>query len=298
MTEQTQTADRILWLDLETTDLDVQRCQVLEVGCVLTKGFADGLEVVGEFTSPVWPLFGEAALEEMPEPVREMHRASGLWDACLADDDLTPEVVGVRWLSWLIEQGAVNYTTTTGSLVAGGSGIDRFDIPIIERVFAVIAREFHWRRMDISAMKLLLNELDCADLIPKQDGVAHRALADAHWARDVAWTMAYVIARSTQPKLFLPIRGQVIVPDDAALHGPSKDALWTLPDEAVSFSESQARLEETLASSGTALDEWASAAGRAATDRAEAMTPVQRDHAQGFLDRWAARLRRSAGGDQ
>ncbi len=295
MTEQTQTADRILWLDLETTDLDVLRCQVLEVGCVLTKGFADGLEVVGEFSSPVWPLFGEAALEVMPEPVRAMHRASGLWEACLADEYMDCALVEMSWMTWLRRWGV---DKEPAALVVGGSGVDRFDIPIIERVFPTVARLFHWRRLDISAMKLLLNELDCADLIPKQDGVAHRALADAHWARDVAWTMAYVIARSTQPKLFLPIRGPVIVPDDATLHGPSKDALWTLPDEAVSFPESQARLEETLASSGTALDEWASAAGRAATDRAEAMTPVQRDHAQGFLDRWAARLRRSAGGDQ
>ena len=207
MTEQTKTADRILWLDLETTDLDVHRCQVLEVGCVLTKGFPDGLEVVGEFSSPVWPLFGEAALEEMPEPVREMHRASGLWDACLADDDLTPEVVGVRWLSWLIEQGAVNYTTTTGSLVAGGSGIDRFDIPIIERVFPVIAREFHWRRLDVSAMKLLVNELGRGELLPKQAGTAHRALADAHWARQVTLMMADLVtyAASTMGKVTLEI---------------------------------------------------------------------------------------------
>lgn len=234
MTEQTKTADRILWLDLETTDLDVHRCQVLEVGCVLTKGFADGLEVVAEFSSPVWPLFGEAALEEMPEPVQAMHRASGLWDACLANDDLTPEVVGVRWLSWLIEHGAVNYTTTTGSLVVGGSGIDRFDVPIIERVFPVIAREFHWRRMDVSAMKLLLNETGHGDLVPKQTGQPHRALADAHWARTVALTMSAVLE-----------------------FGPWRQRFFVAAEQArAEFAESEARLHESLTSSSTPWADW------------------------------------------
>jgi oligoribonuclease (3'-5' exoribonuclease) len=301
MTEQTTTADRILWLDLETDGLDISRCQVLEVGCVLTKSFADGLEVVGEFSSPVWPLFGEAALVEMPEPVREMHRASGLWDACLADDDLTPELVGVRWLSWLIEQGAVNYTTTTGSLVVGGSGIDRFDVPIIERVFPVIAREFHWRRMDVSAMKLLLNELDCAGLIPKQTGQAHRALADAHWARNVAWTMSHLIhdARDTMvirqwgtgKPLKISTRTGSPAPGMEAFR--TLDALTTVdpPAWAVWRPGDEELCEELdpASEAGTAL--WAGNVRHVAAEPVDVLAEQRRRAAEKFFDKVRARLR-------
>lgn len=285
MTEQTKTADRILWLDLETTDLDVQRCQVLEVGCVLTRGFADGLEVVSEWSSVVWPMFGETALEEMPPEVQAMHRASGLWEACLADETRTPEQVADEWLLWLLDQRAVDYTTTAGQLLVGGSGVDRFDIPIVERVFPVIAREFHWRRMDVSAMKLLLNETGHGDLIPKQTGQQHRALADAHWARTVALVVADLVngdPLSDVIKIMSWGTGRVVA---------------TKPRRGRTFAESQERLRETLAAPGASVGDWMASLGTDVQRKGQAMSPEEQAQAESFLARDRAKLDRIIRGD-
>lgn len=293
MTEQTKTADRILWLDLETTDLDVHRCQVLEVGCVLTKGFADGLEVVGEFSSPVWPLFGEAALEEMPEPVREMHRASGLWDQCLFDDALTTDAVEAEWLRWLLRHDLT--VGHIGSVVVGGSGVDRFDIPIIERVWPTVASLFHWRRLDVSAMKLLVNELDRSELLPKQAGQAHRALADAHWARNVAWHMAAVV-EFAMPQRWITGFADAVGPGPA---GPTREALWTLdalttvdpPAWAVWRPGDEERREELdpASEAGTAL--WGGNFRPVVPEPVDVLAEQRRRAAEKFFDKVRARLR-------
>lgn len=175
-------ADRILWLDLETTGTDPAKDECIEIGLLVT----DGLDSeVAEFSAPIKPYTRSNPIL-WPQVVLDMHVASGLISE-LPTAKFAGGVAGPVHL-FLDE----HFVPGDGVITVGGSGIDRFDIPFLReaRELRSIADRFHFRTLDVSSTKRLM-VMAGAEVPP--EGRAHRALDDARWAFHVAQAAAALL---------------------------------------------------------------------------------------------------------
>ena len=177
----------ILWIDFETTDLDKQECELLEVAAVVTD---DKLEVDrAVFQSLIRPSAGHPYTRRMPEVVANMHTSNGLIKEIDAgiDNDTLPSVAAVEQSliafidAWVDEIGGQG---TDGSKVAlGGSGTSHFDAQVIEyRMPSLYERITYWS-YDVGVMRRFFRdftELGAIGLIhtPDSKNIDHRAFTD------------------------------------------------------------------------------------------------------------------------
>lgn len=156
----------ILWLDLETTGLDPQRDQILEIGMVLTTIEGVELAVWRGVVQPTQPLV-------MSDYVRAMHERSGLLaelsGGCsleVMQDVLCGDLIchDFRWL--------------------GGRNVGSFDLQFIKHHMPKLAKELPYRCIDIST--LVPFAAACGHDLPDtgRNG-EHRAMPDLR--RDIAW---------------------------------------------------------------------------------------------------------------
>lgn len=166
-----------MWFDLETTGLDPALDVILEVGCVLTAGFDEGLREIATFSAVV--AADESELEQMDTVVRNMHRGTGLWQEVL-DSDSSIYEVQEDLLEWMDFHGL------TSGVTVGGSGVSRFDVPFVHARMRKVAERFHFRHMDVSSLRAMLKSIGRDDLVAPMSGHAHRALVDARHSADTA----------------------------------------------------------------------------------------------------------------
>lgn len=153
---------RLLWLDVETTGLDL-RDHLLEVGLVVTD---ENLNAVDQ-ASRVLHIDGHA--RERSDPVvQDMHDKNGLWVECAHSNwhslsDLF-EPLFDRW-----------WPDPKDQVVLAGRNVASFDRRWLERHAApsVLAR-FHHRHLDLTTFRILGVE------VPKPAYEPHRALFDCY----------------------------------------------------------------------------------------------------------------------
>lgn len=135
--------DRIVWIDCEMTGLSLTQDALIEVAALVTdfelNVLGTGVDVV--IAPPM------AALEQMGDFVRDMHRTSGLLDA-LADGitlaDAQEQVMDyIR--AWVPEAGKA---PLGGNTVATDRGFIARDLPILDGWL-------HYRIIDVSSIKEL-----------------------------------------------------------------------------------------------------------------------------------------------
>jgi len=164
---------RILWLDLETTGLDPNKDTILEYGLLVTEGLDTEVD---SLSIPVHPHgFNPFALDDV---VYAMHSESGLLDAMRAE--------GLRPMSAVAAVGGfldTHFDFDATDIVVGGSGIDRFDVPMLRSNSPALAGRFHWRTLDVSGLKQVMGMAGVP--IPPVE-TQHRAVDDARWAFHVA----------------------------------------------------------------------------------------------------------------
>lgn len=168
------TDDKILWLDLETTGVG-DDAQILEIGLAVSEGLD---EVVATWSAGVRPAgFNPYDLE--PE-VFSMHLESGLLQRLYHDSSTIERAVDAA-MRFIRD----NFGISAYDVTVGGSGIDRFDLPLMRRhqIWGRLPERFHWRTLDVSSTKSLLKR---AGIEPVSGNVGHRALDDAIWAFRVA----------------------------------------------------------------------------------------------------------------
>lgn len=160
--------DRLVWIDLEMTGLDVERHRIVEVAVLVTDAqleiLADGLDLVVHQPPEV--------MAEMDDFVRKMHTKSGLLGE-IERSSLTLDDAGtqaVEYIRQFVPEAA------TAPMCGNSIGVDR---RFLDRYLPDLDRYLHYRSIDVSSIKELCRRWYPA-VYKKRPGKAetHRALDD------------------------------------------------------------------------------------------------------------------------
>ncbi|MEV6598269.1 oligoribonuclease [Actinoplanes sp. NPDC051346] len=161
-------ADLLVWIDCEMTGLDLGKDALIEVAALVTD---PDLNVLGEGVDLVIHA-DDAALDAMPEVVREMHAKSGLTEEVRRSTVTMAEAEEVV-LSY-VRQFVPNPRTAPlcGNSIATDRGFLARDMPALDSFL-------HYRMIDVSSLKELSRRWYPRVYFGQpQKGLAHRALAD------------------------------------------------------------------------------------------------------------------------
>jgi oligoribonuclease len=160
--------DRLVWIDLEMTGLDLQRHRIVEIAVLVTDAqlavLADGLDLVVHQPPET--------LAEMEDFVRKMHTKSGLLSE-IEKSSLTLEAAGKQAIEYIQrfvpEPG-------TAPMCGNSIGVDR---RFLDRYLPDLDRYLHYRSVDVSSLKELCRRW-YPEAYKKRPGKteAHRALDD------------------------------------------------------------------------------------------------------------------------
>jgi oligoribonuclease len=161
-------ADLLVWIDCEMTGLDLDKDKLIEVAALVTD---PELRVLGEGVDLVIHA-DDAALDAMPEIVREMHAKSGLTEEVRRSTITMAEAEEVVLAH--IREFVPNPRSTPlcGNSIATDRGFLARDMPALDSFL-------HYRMIDVSSIKELARRWYPRVYFgqpPK--GLAHRALAD------------------------------------------------------------------------------------------------------------------------
>ncbi|MBM3670856.1 MAG: oligoribonuclease [Actinobacteria bacterium] len=136
-------ADRLVWLDLEMTGLDVSRHVIVEIAALVTdtelEPLDDGIDLVVHQPPE--------ALDAMDDFVRKMHTKSGLL-AAIEASDVTLADAGARTLEYVQSHVKAGESPLCGNSI----GVDR---RFLDRQLPELDAYIHYRSIDVSSLKEL-----------------------------------------------------------------------------------------------------------------------------------------------
>jgi oligoribonuclease len=160
--------DRLVWLDLEMTGLDVHRHVIVEIAALVTDGnlepLDDGIDVIVHQPP--------AALAEMDDYVRKMHTKSSLITAIEASTTTLPDAC-TQVLDYIRAQVP---KPGVAPMCGNSIGVDR---RFLDQQLPELDQYLHYRIIDVSSFKEL-----CRRWYPEvykqrpHKAETHRALAD------------------------------------------------------------------------------------------------------------------------
>ena len=160
--------DALVWIDCEMTGLDLGKDKLIEVAALVTD---PELRVLGEGIDLVIHA-DDAALDAMPEIVRDMHAKSGLTEEVRRSTISMPEAeeAVLAYVKEFVSNPRI--APLCGNSIATDRGFLARDMPTLDSYL-------HYRMIDVSSIKEL-----CRRWYPRvyfgqpAKGLAHRALAD------------------------------------------------------------------------------------------------------------------------
>jgi oligoribonuclease len=161
-------ADLLVWIDCEMTGLDLGKDALIEVAALVTD---PDLNVLGDGVDVVIHA-DDAALDGMPDVVREMHQKSGL------TEEVRRSTVTLREAEDLVMEYVTAWVPDPRSAPLCGNSIAT-DRGFVSRDMPRLDAHLHYRMIDVSSIKEL-----CRRWYPRvyfgqpTKGLAHRALAD------------------------------------------------------------------------------------------------------------------------
>ncbi|EYF02962.1 oligoribonuclease [Chondromyces apiculatus] len=184
-------SQRMVWVDLEMTGLDEDRCSIVEIATIVTES---DLSIVAE--GPCLVIHQpEEALATMTEFVRDLHTRSGLLDRIRAS---TVSLSSARdeTLAFLAKHCEPGKSPLCGNSVWK-------DRAFLQKGMPEILSFLHYRIIDVSTIKELVRRWCPAKEAPKKREV-HRALediresiAELRWYRDRIFPMPDMSAMAT-----------------------------------------------------------------------------------------------------
>ncbi|XP_071799397.1 oligoribonuclease, mitochondrial-like [Asterias amurensis] len=167
MANKDELRKRLVWVDLEMTGLDVDKCHILEMACLVTDS---DLNVVAEAPNLIINQ-PEERLAEMDEWCTTHHTDSGLVDAVRASK------VSVQQAEYEMLAFIRQHTMPKKCPLAGNSV--HVDKTFLEKYMPQFVEHLHYRIVDVSTVKELCRRWyprQWSD-VPYKKG-AHRALDD------------------------------------------------------------------------------------------------------------------------
>lgn len=160
--------DRLVWIDLEMTGLDIHEHTIVEIAAIVTD--AD-LNVIGEGVDLVVHASDEE-LAKMDDFVQNMHDSSGLTEEIKASTTSLEEAENA-----VLELIATHCDPEHPAPLAGNSiGTDRM---FIREYMPRLDAALHYRMVDVSSIKELARRwFPRVYFKQPEKGMAHRALAD------------------------------------------------------------------------------------------------------------------------
>ena len=160
--------DRLVWIDLEMTGLDIHRHTIVEIAALVTD--AD-LNIVGEGVDLVVHATDEE-LAQMDDFVTNMHTSSGLIDEIKASTISLKEAED-QILALIAEHCDPEHPAPlAGNSIATDRSFIREQMPRLDAAL-------HYRMVDVSSLKELARRWQPRVYFNQPDkGMAHRALAD------------------------------------------------------------------------------------------------------------------------
>ena len=179
----------LLWIDIETTGLNVTQDIPLEVGFILTH---DNYTAMGEVARMNWICKVHNWDFEPHDPfVHDMHTKSGLLDLLRRSNTeyQSYHAIDLQMMDWLQSQayGFLGLDGTYPSLHPAGSSV-HFDRTFLKKYFPLVESLLHHRHLDVSSVKMLYPFVGLE--YHKEPEDPHRALADLDL--DIAWLNKFV----------------------------------------------------------------------------------------------------------
>jgi oligoribonuclease len=154
--------ERMLWIDMEMTGLDVEKEVIIEVAAIVTDL---KLEKIDTYHSVVKQ--PQEYLDRMDDWNRTHHGKSGLTD--LVPSGKEPQIVEADLLN-LVEK---NFRGDRAVLAGNSIYQDRM---FINKYFPKLNEKLHYRMLDVTSFKLIFNYLYQISYTKKAS--QHRAIAD------------------------------------------------------------------------------------------------------------------------
>ena len=155
----------LIWIDLEMSGLDPDKCAILEIACIVTDGelkeLGEGIDLVINQPDPV--------LAAMDEWCTRHHGQSGLTDAVKASTILL-RAAELRTIEYL------KRVTNKGQSPLAGSSVSH-DRRFIDKYMPDLAAWLHYRTIDVSTVKELVKRWAPGVEMPTKKNT-HRALDD------------------------------------------------------------------------------------------------------------------------
>ena len=182
--------DRLVWIDLEMTGLEIRRHVIVEIAVLVTGadlvGLDDGIDLVVHQPPE--------ALAEMDEYVTHMHTRSGLLPEIQAST-VTLADAGAAALDYVRGHVAEGTAPVCGNSI----GVDR---RFLDAQLPELDGYLHYRSIDVSTLKELCRRW-APEVYRKRPGKqeAHRALADIHESiAELAYYRDHFLSLPSPPK--------------------------------------------------------------------------------------------------
>jgi len=161
----TKDNQRIVWVDLEMTGLDIDKDVILEMACLITDAelniVAEGPQIVINHS--------EEILTNMNEWSQKHHGDSGLTESC-RDSKVTLQEAEYKMLSF------VRQFTPSKQCPLGGNSVHA-DKRFLDKYMPQFMSHLHYRIIDTSTVKELCRRW-YPNVIPPRKMLSHRALDD------------------------------------------------------------------------------------------------------------------------
>ncbi|GJE87781.1 oligoribonuclease [Phanerochaete sordida] len=157
----------IVWIDLETTGIDVFGDTILEIAVIITDKYLRKAHAGIHYVIKT----DEETLEKMVPDCVEMHTKSGLYQECL-QSTYTKDFVYSKVLSYIKK-----YVPLAHRAVIGGSSV-QFDKIFLLREMPEIVKHLKYQVLDVSSIMYEARAIFPEDVQPRKPLGKHRALAD------------------------------------------------------------------------------------------------------------------------
>lgn len=162
-----ESSERIVWIDLEMTGLDLQRDRIIEMACIITD---KNLNVIAKAPSLIIKQPNNL-LDSMNDWCKEHHGKSGLVDE-VKKSELTQVDAEQKMLKFV-----QNYTPKSACPLAGNSV--HVDKMFLEKYMPNFMKHFNYRIIDVSSIKELCRRwYPSAYHTAPRKALTHRALDD------------------------------------------------------------------------------------------------------------------------